>query len=147
MGVVSRQQKVGLAVLALGVLSLVETLRIKDTWTGARLLPLVVSLAFLGLGIAHCVSAQPEETASTSGDRRRVGQVLIVLVLLGLYVALMPLAGFFVATAALIAALTRMLGGYPWPRSAGLAVGLAAFAHVVFVTWLSMPLPHGPFAR
>ena len=144
----SEQQKVGLGVLALGVLSLVETFRIKDPWTGARLLPLVVSLAFLGLGIAHCVSAQPKRTASSSsGERARVGQVLIVLVLLGLYVALLPLAGFFVATVVLIAVLTRMLGGYAWALTAGLAVGLAAAAHVVFVTWLGMPLPYGPFAR
>ena len=142
----SGQRKVGLAVLALGILSLVETFRIKDEWTGARLLPLTVSLAFLGLGIAHCVGAQPKGAPRSSEERGRVGQVLIVLVLLGFYVALLPPAGFFVATAALIGALTRMLGGYSWPLTAGLALGLAAAAHVVFVTWLGMPLPRGPFA-
>jgi hypothetical protein len=146
MSAMSGQRKVGLAVLALGVVSLVETFRINDPWTGARLLPLAAALALLGLGIAHWVAAPPTDAAPTPRERGRRRQVVVVLALLGLYVALLSPAGFFAATAALIAALTRFLGGYSWPLVAVLALGLAAAAHLVFVTWLGMPLPLGPFA-
>ncbi|MDP2627307.1 MAG: tripartite tricarboxylate transporter TctB family protein [Candidatus Rokubacteria bacterium] len=145
-GVAKGQHTVGLALLGLGALCLVETFRIKDPWTGARLLPLIVALAFLGLGVAHWVSPPGADAPAAAGEKRRVGQVVVVLVLLAGYVALLPAAGFSIATGALIAVLTRMLGRYSWPLTLGLAIGLALAAHLVFVVWLGMPLP-GLFAR
>jgi len=141
------QHTVGLVLLGLGALCLVETLRINDTWTGARLLPLIVAVAFLGLGVAHWVVGQAVSAPPAAVERRSPGQVVAVLALLAVYVALLPLAGFLGATTGLIAVLTRMLGGYSWTRTLGLAIGLALAAHVIFVLWLGMPLPAGPFAR
>ena len=144
------RRRVGVALLILSALSFVETLRINDGWAGARLLPLIVSLAFLGLGLAH-LSAKgapaPGSGDGISDPRPERGAVLLVLVSLAAYVALLSTAGFSLATFGLLLILVHRLGGYGWKHSIGLAVGLALATHVVFVVWLGMPLPAGPLAR
>jgi hypothetical protein len=44
---------VAILLLGLGVLGAVETLRINDDWSGARRMPVVVTVALLGLGAGH----------------------------------------------------------------------------------------------
>lgn len=144
------RRRVGVALLILSVLSFVETLRINDGWAGARLLPLIVSLAFLGLGLAHLSpkgAPAPGPGDGISDPRPERGAVLLVLASLVGYVALLSTAGFALATFGLLLILVHRLGGYGWKRSIGLAVGLALATHVVFVVWLGMPLPAGPLAR
>lgn len=143
------RRRVGVALLALSVLSFVETVRINDGWAGARLLPLVISVAFLGLGLAHLPALA---AASGAGDgipnpAPERGAVLLVLASLVGYVALLPAAGFGLATFGLLLILVHRLGGYGWPRSIALAVGLALATHVVFIVWLGVPLPAGPLGR
>src|SRR5207244_6351761 len=41
--------------LVLGVLALVEALRLRDDWLGAKLMPAVVGLVLIVLGAAHLV--------------------------------------------------------------------------------------------
>jgi Tripartite tricarboxylate transporter TctB family len=136
---------VGVALLALGALALVETLRINDTWSGARLLPLVVTAALLGLAAAHLLGGSPAGAPSPApaAEPRHLGSGAAVVGALAAYVALLPALGFLLGTAALILALTRLLGHYAWPRALAMAAGLALAAHVVFVVWLGMPLPRG----
>ena len=141
---------IGVALLVLSVLSFVETLRINDRWAGARLLPLVISLAFLGLGLAHlradrAPATDPGDGISDTAPER--GAVLLVLASLVGYVALLSTAGFALATFGLLLILVHRLGGYGWRRSIGLAVGLALATHMVFVVWLGIPLPAGLLAR
>jgi putative tricarboxylic transport membrane protein len=139
--VIARERVVGVVLLLLGAGSLVETLRIKDDWTGARLLPLVAGVALLVLGAAHVIARPP--VAIGTAERPAIGRVALVLALLALYVAVFPALGFLVTTVALLLALIRGLGGYRWPAAVGLALGLGLACHVVFRTWLGMPLPDG----
>jgi hypothetical protein len=141
---------IGGALLILSVPSFVETVRINDGWAGARLLPLVISVAFLALGLAHLRAVRepapgPGDGVSDTAPER--GAVRLVLASLVGYVALLSTAGFALATFGLLLILVHRLGGYGWRRSIGLAVGLALATHVVFVVWLGMPLPAGPLAR
>ena len=140
---------VGVALLILSALCFVETVRINDGWAGARLLPLIVSLAFLGLGLAHlsAIAPAPDPGHAIADARPERGAVLLVLASLVAYVALLSTVGFALATFALLLILVHRLGGYGWTRSIGLALGLALATHVVFVVWLGMPLPAGPLAR
>ncbi|MBI2218913.1 MAG: tripartite tricarboxylate transporter TctB family protein [Candidatus Rokubacteria bacterium] len=139
----SSQRLVGLALLVLGAGSLVETFRIKDDWSGARLMPLLVAVALLALGVAHVVSRAPAMAPPAAGERADIGRVVLALSVLVAYVALFTTLGFFVATAALLLVLVGALGRYRWPVTAGLALGLAVACHVVFRVWLGMPLPDG----
>jgi ABC-type nickel/cobalt efflux system permease component RcnA len=61
------------------------------------------------------------------------------------YVAALPYLGFLPATALFVLVLLRSLGTYSWGRTLVLAAVMAVVSHVVFIHWLGMPLPAGPF--
>lgn len=140
------ERVVGLVLLAIGAGSLVETFRIKDDWSGARLLPLVAAIALLLLGVAHFV-ARPAAVTTEPDERPATRRVVLVLALLVAYVALFPTLGFLVTTVALLLVLIGALSDYRWPVKIGLAVLLGLACHVVFRMWLGMPLPDGLLAR
>ena len=128
---------------ALGVLALVEAVRIRDAWSGARLMPVVVGAALVILGGAHVVS--PVVAAVEWPDApgwRRVGLVLGGLIL---YVIAMPWLGFLLATALFVLLVVRALGQYTWTMTLVLTAAVAAGSWVVFKHWLGMPLPSGAF--
>jgi hypothetical protein len=129
----------GGVLLALGALALVEALRIRDDWPGARLVPAVVGLALVALGVAHLVGPAGDRPAwPDAAGRRRVAVVFGVLLL---YVAGMPSVGFLPATAVFGLVLLRYLGSYSWALTGVLAAAIALASHVVFARWLGMPLP------
>lgn len=131
----------GCVLLGLGALSLVEALRIRDDWPGARLLPAVIGLALAGLGVAHLGGRAADRPAwPDAAGRRRVGFVFGLLVL---YVAGLPSLGFLPATAVFALVLLRALGPFSWTMTGVLAATIALASHVVFVRWLGMPLPPG----
>lgn len=137
------ERVVGLVLLAIGAASLFETFRIKDDWAGARLMPLVAAIALVLLGLAHFVVRPPVSTAPAPDERPAILRVALALALLVAYVALFTTLGFLVTTVALLLVLIGVLGDYRRPTTIGLAVGLGLACHVVFRTWLSMPLPDG----
>ena len=139
------ERVVGVGLLALGAGALVESFSIKDDWTGARLMPAVAAVALLLLGIAHLAMRPPVVTTPAPGERPAAGRVALAVALLVAYVALFPTLGFLVTTVALLIVLIALLGRYRWPVTIGLALGLGLACHVVFRTWLGMPLPDGLF--
>jgi putative tricarboxylic transport membrane protein len=70
--------------------------------------------------------------------------VLSVLVPTALYVAAIPFAGIYLASAALVVWFMARLGGFSWRSAvpAGIATALVAFA--VFEIWFLVALPKGP---
>ncbi len=70
--------------------------------------------------------------------------VLAVLLPTALYVAAIPFAGLYLASAALVVWFMMRLGGFRWWSAvpAGLATALVAF--VVFEMWFLVALPKGP---
>jgi putative tricarboxylic transport membrane protein len=130
----------GGSLAVLGLVALVEALRLRDGWTGARLMPAVVGMTLVLLGMAHArVPFAAEVWPDAAGGRR----VVVLLVLLILYVALLPPLGFLLATALFVLPLVRGLGPTSWPVAALAAAGIAGASHVVFKHWLGMPLPAG----
>jgi tripartite tricarboxylate transporter TctB family protein len=136
-----RAERLSAAVLAaLGALSLIEALRLRDDWQGARLMPAVVGAVLVALAVAHLTASMPDTAVAPphSAGRRRVVLLFGGLVV---YVLLLPAAGFGVATALFALALLRALGGYSWARSVVLSALAAAAGELVFRQWLHMPLP------
>ena len=72
---------------------------------------------------------------------RLVASVLVPNIL---YVAAIPFAGIYVASAVMVAWFMRRLGGFGWARSvlAGIATAVATF--VIFEIWFLVALPKGP---
>ena len=134
------ERGVGVLLLLLGTASVVEAFRIKDDWSGAKLMPVVAAVALLAVGAAHfAVPPRRGDRVAWSG-RARVGLVIAVLVS---YVATLTTLGFLLTTVVMLLVLIRGVGGYSWPAAIGLAVALGGACHVVFRVWLGMPLPEG----
>ena len=131
----------------LGVVSLVEALRIRDDWPGARLMPAALGLVLIALGMAHLVPSGrgPADDSGAWPDAPGRRRVAVVFGLLALYVAGLPLLGFLPATALFLLTLLRFLGALSWPMTLVMAGAIALAAHVVFRHWLAMPLPPGAF--
>jgi putative tricarboxylic transport membrane protein len=131
----------GAVLAALGALALVEALRIRDDWTGARLLPAVIGTVLVILGAVHPLGAAADPPAwPDPASRRRVAFVFGVLVL---YAAGLPWLGFLPAMALFLAILLRSPGAYSWAATIALTGAIAVASHLVFERWLGMPLPPG----
>jgi len=74
----------------------------------------------------------------------QLGQVVSVVIPTAIYVALVPFAGIYVASALLIAFFMRWFGKYGWPLILAIAVGLPVVTFFVFEEWFLVPLPKGP---
>ena len=130
----------GAVLLTLAALSLVEALRLRDGWQGAKLMPAVLAVVFVALAAGHLAPATAA-VAPEWPDARGRRRVVALLVVLTLYAAALPYAGFLAATALFVLVLVRALGDYAWPKTLALTAAIAGACHVVFKEWLGMPLP------
>ena len=126
--------------LLLGALALIEALRLRDDWMGARLMPALVGATLVLLGVAH---SRLPATAAAWPDAAGLRRVAGMVGLLVLYIALMPTLGFLLATTLFALPLVRTLGTWSWPTTIATTLAIAVSSHVVFKHWLGMPLPWG----
>ena len=133
----------GAVLVALGAVSLVETLRIRDEWPGAKLMPAVLAVAFAVLAAGPLAPSTVASAADRPAwpDAPRWRRVALVFGVLVLYVAGLPFLGLLPATALFVLILLRALGAFSWAVTIGLSGAIAVGSHVVFKRWLSMPLP------
>ena len=131
--------------LALGLLSLVEAIRIKDAWQGARLLPAALGVTLVALGIGHLLpsASGPAGVLPVWPDALARRRVVFMFAALALYVAGLPHLGFLLATVLFVLVLLRSLGSYSWPMTIALTGAIAGSTYVVFIQWLGMPVPSG----
>jgi putative tricarboxylic transport membrane protein len=146
----------GLALFALGVAALAATTQIhsaRDGWSvsGPRFVPLVASLAIIGLAIAFLVRTlwRPDLelarfAASESARTHWPTPAAIIASLLG-YVALLTPAGYALATAVFVTVTARVLGSRRLARDAVVGVVLGAVTSYAFTRWLGVRLPVGPW--
>ena len=130
----------GVVLAVLGALSLVEALRLRDDWQGARLMPGALGVVLVALALGHLTMRTPAAVPAwpEAAGRRRVAALLLVLV--G-YVVVLPVIGFLVATALFVLVVLRALHAGGWIRCLVLTVLIAAGCELVFRQWLGMPLP------
>lgn len=83
-------------------------------------------------------------SARTFVARDELQLVMAMLVPASLYVAVMGFAGLYLSSIVLIAWFMRRHGGFGWPASAAVALGVPATVFVVFERWFLVPLPKGP---
>jgi putative tricarboxylic transport membrane protein len=146
----------GLALLVLGVAALAATTQIhsaRDGWSvsGPRFVPLIASLAVIGLSIAFLVRTvwRPDLelarfAAADSAQTHWPTPGMVMAALLG-YVALLTPAGYALATAAFFTVATRALGSRRFVRDVVVGVLLGAVTSYAFTRWLGVRLPVGPW--
>jgi hypothetical protein len=131
----------GAVLLVLAVACLVEAVRLKDDWQGARLMPGVLAVVFAVLAVTHLrpapADAAPAEWPDTGG-RRRIALVFGALVV---YAALLEPIGFLFATALFVLCVLRVLGTWSWMTTTAITLSMAIVCDAVFRRWLGMPLP------
>jgi len=135
----------GVFLVALGVVSLVEALRVRDDWQGAKLMPAALAIVLVVLGAGHFVPALAAAERPAWPDASRGRRLALVFGALVLYVAALPFLGFLPATALFVLVLLGALGDFSWAVTIVMTGAIASASHVVFKHWLGMPLPSGLF--
>lgn len=140
----------GTLIAAVGVVLLIHASRLEfmvEEVPGPGFLPL-----WLGIGIAACgVILALKALRPALADVKRIdwpqapGWLQIGVMLGGLGFALYVLEplGFLVTASLFIAGLMISLGVRSWPKLIGVPILAAVVLHLVFVTWLGVPLPMG----
>jgi len=101
---------------------------------------LILASSFINLVQIASAGSRPRLFAEWEQLRR----IVAVVIPAGLYVALTPWIGIYLASFLLIAVFMKWLGRYGW----GLVLAVSAFVpvvtFVVFEKWFLVPLPKGP---
>ena len=140
-----RWSALGLAVFAVAYL-LADRRYPLDTLTtpGPGLFPLLAGLALLALAAwEFVVSGRGREDAPVRSvsEPPAIGAPLVMAAVLVVYAALLPIAGFVIASFALVSVSAWLMGLRSWWAGAALGLGIVVASRLVFVTWLGVPLP------
>jgi hypothetical protein len=118
---------------------------------GTGFFPLVLGLLLIGLAATQGIrlhlaksrasAPAPSPAPKAEGASRRVALFIGVV---ALAIVLLQPAGYVAATLVLMVGLLRVLG-VAWGASALIAAGSALASHVIFVRWLGIPMPGGPW--
>lgn len=92
----------------------------------------------------HEAGEQPELLTRTFVGRDELQLVMAMLVPATLYVVAMGFVGLYASSVVLIAWFMRRHGGFGWPLSTAVSVGVPLTVFVVFERWFLVPLPKGP---
>jgi hypothetical protein len=118
---------------------------------GSGLFPLALGLMLMGLAAAQAVRlrlAQPKPAAAPEAAPRRRGEatrrVLLFMGVVALATALLQTIGYVASGLLLMVGLLRVFG-VGWGVAAIIAALSAVGSHVLFVQWLGIPMPAGPF--
>ncbi|WP_170424078.1 tripartite tricarboxylate transporter TctB family protein [Ruegeria arenilitoris] len=116
-----------------------------DGGWGARIFPLVGSVALVILGVAECAKGlkSPPPVATSGGDRSTMGRILALLILSLAYVWLIGKVGYLISTG-LAAVGALMIFGVRNPIGLLIAaVVCPAVYHVIFYVLLGVYPPYG----
>ena len=137
-------------VLALiAVLVIVDSLRVGAGWADdgprAGYFPFYIGLSLLAASAWTLVTQlRSWSQVHVFATRAELGRVLTVLWPLVVYVVLIKLLGIYVASAVLIAFFMARHGRHRWFTTAGVALGVPLAFFLVFERWFVVPLPKGP---
>lgn len=152
---IGRDGIAGLILLAISLVLLVQSFQLPSlpiVPVGPGFYPAIV-LSFMAAASALLVLQDllsrraPAAAGAPESPRRNYRLVVIAFVIVGGYVALLPLLGFRVATALFVGALQAALGRprtvRQWGTLAAIALGTAAVSYFIFERYLLVLLPRG----
>ena len=85
------------------------------------------------------------EPKGAAGDRTAgaMSDLVLTLAMLAAFAVLTPILGFSLSCLLFLTAQLRLLGSWPWWKSAGAATAIALAFHVTFIRFADMSLPKG----
>jgi hypothetical protein len=111
----------------------------------AGFFPFYIGLFILGSSVVNFISAySAPRDGRLFAEWGQLGQVLSVVIPAGMYVALVPWLGMYVASMLLIAVFMKWLGRYGWGLVLAVSIGVPVITFLVFEKWFLVPLPKGP---
>jgi hypothetical protein len=147
----------GALFLLLGVVSIADGWRIaQQAREGANFDAIGPDRYLIGLGAAMLLAGlwrllrglPPESDVATvvpDRDGKATAHLLLTLAMLVAFALLVPVLGFSPTCFLFLAAQLRVLGGWSWWRSLGVAAPIALAFHLAFISLADMPLPKGYF--
>ena len=151
---IGRDGIAGLVLLATSLVLLVKSFQLPSlpiVPVGPGFYPAIV-LSFMAAASALLVlqdlmNRAPIVAGTSDAPRRNYRLVVIAFAIVGVYVVLLPLLGFRVATALFVGALQAALGqprtARQWAVLTAIALGTAAVSYFVFERYLLVLLPRG----
>lgn len=152
---IGRDGIAGLVLLAISLVLLVKSFQLPSlpiVPVGPGFYPAIV-LSFMAVASALLVLQDlmkrrvPAGADAPDAPRRNYRLVVIAFAIVGLYVALLPLLGFRIATVLFVGVLQAAFGrpqtARQWAVLAAIALGTAAVSYFIFERYLLVLLPRG----
>ncbi|MBI2715314.1 MAG: tripartite tricarboxylate transporter TctB family protein [Rhizobiales bacterium] len=143
---------VAVVVAAVGLITVIGSLRVGVGWGDdgpkAGFFPFYIGLIILvssAVNLFQLFAAENDNAVFATW--RQIYKVLTVVVPTAIYVAVIPYAGIYVASALLIGLFMIWLGKYSAVVAIPTAIAVPIFFFVTFERWFLVPLPKGPIEK
>lgn len=149
-----RSVEAGVAVVvgALGLIAVIGSLRAGVGWGDegpkAGFFPFYIGLIILissAVNLFQLFTAENDNAVFATWEQ--IFKVLTVVIPTAVYVAIIPFAGIYVASALLIGLFMIWLGKYSAVVAVPIAIAVPLFVFVTFERWFLVPLPKGPLEK
>lgn len=141
---------VGLITMGLAGLVITDSMRVGIGWGDegpqAGYFPFYIGLILLAASglIVLTTFLKWRTSKSVFATREEMIPVFQMLVPMVVYVIAMVYLGIYLPSAVLIGFFMRRHGGFAWPLTLGVSVGVPLAFFLVFEKWFLVPLPKGP---
>jgi hypothetical protein len=134
--------------MALGGLVIFDAVRLGYDWgtdgPKSGFFPFWLAVAMVAACALIMLQSLRRRAGATFVTREQLRPVLAVLVPATAMVAVMEVAGLYVASALYIAFYMRWVGRHRWLTIVVLALGIPITIFVIFERWFLVPMPKGP---
>ena len=110
---------------------------------GPGFLPLWVGIIIAGCAIYVIIDVLKKHHKIGTFFKPRTKLGLHVLVIIFITFLLLPLLGFSIGLAVFVGITMRIMGKHRWLSCSLTAVVTAICIHLIFISWLTIPLPQG----
>ena len=110
---------------------------------GPGFLPLWLGVVLIGCAIFVIINVLKKHDKIGSFFKPRTKLGLHVLIIIFITFLLLPFLGFSIGLALFVGITMRIMGRHRWVSCSITAVVTAICIHLIFVSWLTIPLPQG----
>lgn len=143
---------VAIAVGIAGLITVLGSLRVGIGWGDegpkAGFFPFYIGLIIIISSVVNLVQLfAAENDNAVFATWEQIFKVLTVVIPTSIYVAIIPYAGIYVASALLIGLFMIWLGKYKLAVAVPTSIAVPIILFVVFERWFLVPLPKGPIEK
>lgn len=136
----------GVVVLILGLAVVFFSLQLtyySEYGPGPGFLPLWLGVVLIGCAIFVIINVLKKHDKIGAFLKPRTKLGLHVLIIIFITFLLLPFLGFSIGLALFVGITMRIMGKHRWVSCSLTAVVTAICIHLIFISWLTIPLPQG----